>query len=138
MRCCQGNINVARFTNWFSSIHCFYHRQFARFFLDDARNAEHVFRTFACRYLGPLAFVSIACRFHRFVHIRFIGFGNLDNFFFGGRIDRIKIFWFCRSNKFSVDEQIVFLFQLDMIRAFGRSGILPICFEIDLRFLFPV
>ncbi len=53
MRRNQRQIDVARFLDRLAAVHRFEHSQLARFFLENARNAEEVFAAFAAGKLAP-------------------------------------------------------------------------------------
>ena len=115
---CQRHINIATFTNRFSSIHRFNDSKFSCTFLNQSRNSENVFCSFFGRHFSPNIFVCISGSSYRFVNISLGCFCNASNHLFSARIYCFKIAAFFRFYPNSIDKQLILLLQTNMTRRF--------------------
>ena len=125
MRCHERQVDVTRFLDGFAAIHRLEHGQLARFFLNDARDAEEIF--------APLATGQFAPRFERAarrltqppLHRAASASANFGQLLFRRGIDGIEIFARLRRDEFAVDEKRIARAQLDVIARFRRGRITP-------------
>ncbi len=120
-----GHIEITAFTNGFASIERFNDSQFSCFFLYHPGDPENVFGSFFGRHFFPDLFISCTGSHHGFVDIRRIGIGHFTQFFFSGRIDRIKIFFTQRLLPFPIDKQIILFINAGGAFAFRGRGVGP-------------
>ena len=127
----DGQIHVARFLDGLAAVHGFEHGQFARLFLDDARDAIKIFAALASGHFAPDFFVSAPRGLDRDVHVLRIAERDFGELVFGGRIDGVKMFARMRRDEFAVDEQFVSR-RDDVIFGFLRRGrVIPFVAELQ-------
>ena len=100
-------VEVARFLDRLTAVHRLEHGEFARFFLNDSRDAEEIFSTLAARHSAPRFFEGAPRGGHRVIDIGSIRLRDLRELLFVRGIDRGKISGAFRRDKFAADEEFV-------------------------------
>ena len=111
------------------------HREFARFLLDQPRDAIEIFAALASRHFAPDFVDARARRLHRAVDIMRIRLRDFRQVRFRRRIDRREISTRMRRAKFAVDEELIARLDLDVIALLGRGRIGPAFAEIQPAFV---
>ena len=132
MRRHQRQIDVAAFLDRLAAVHRLEHGQFARFLLDQPRDAIKEFAALASGHFAPDILVSAPRRFHREIDVARVRLRDLGEFFFRGGIDRSEIFPRARRDEFSADEQLIARLELDVIVRFRRGRVTPFLAEIQM------